>query len=159
MQRREFLSLGASIAGCWAATQVTHALPGKTPIIDTHIHLFDPSRPGGIPWPEKTDTALYKAALPGRYARIARPFGVVGAVVVEAAKYAPLADVFRSTLELSYPVALADLPALEQSSGLGEVRSVPTVLVLNGEGREIVRKFGVCTVSELESWVSRAERP
>jgi len=84
MQRREFLSLGASIAGGWAATQVTHALPGKIPVIDTHIHLFDPSRPGGIPWPEKTDTALYKAALPERYARIARPFGVVGAIVIEA---------------------------------------------------------------------------
>ena len=88
MQRREFLSLGASIAGSWAATQVTHALPRKTPVIDTHIHLFDPSRPGGIPWPEKTDTALYKAALPERYARIARPFGVVGAIVIEASPLA-----------------------------------------------------------------------
>jgi L-fuconolactonase len=88
MQRREFLSLGASIAGGWAATQVTHALPGKIPVIDTHIHLFDPSRPGGIPWPEKTDTALYKAALPERYARMARPFGVVGAIVIEASPLA-----------------------------------------------------------------------
>ncbi len=84
MQRRKFLSLGASVAGCWAATQVIHALPGKTPVIDTHIHLFDPSRPSGVPWPEKTDTALYKAALPDRFARIARPFGVVGAIVIEA---------------------------------------------------------------------------
>ena len=83
MQRREFLSLGAAIAGGWAATKVTRALPVKTPVIDTHIHLFDPRRPGGIPWPEKTDTALYKAALPDRFARIARPFGVVGAIVIE----------------------------------------------------------------------------
>jgi L-fuconolactonase len=88
MQRREFLSLGASIAGSWAATQVTHALPRKTPVIDTHIHLFDPGRPGGVPWPEKTDTALYKAALPERYARIASPFGVVGAIVIEASPLA-----------------------------------------------------------------------
>src|SRR5277367_1663022 len=88
MQRREFLSLGASIAGGWAATRVALALPRKTPVIDTHIHLFDPSRPGGIPWPEKTDTALYKAALPERYARIARPFGVVGAIVIEASPLA-----------------------------------------------------------------------
>ena len=92
-------------------------------------------------------------------ARAHHPRINAGAVVLEAPNSAPLADVFRSALELSYPVALADLPALEQSSGLGEVRSVPTVLVLNGEGREVVRKFGVCTVSELESWVSRAERP
>jgi L-fuconolactonase len=58
MQRREFVRLGASIAGGWAATQVAPALPAKTPVIDTHIHLFDPGRLGGIPWPEKTDTAL-----------------------------------------------------------------------------------------------------
>jgi L-fuconolactonase len=88
MQRREFLSLSASVAGGWAATQIAHALPAKTPVIDTHIHLFDPRRPGGIPWPEKTDTLLYKAALPQRYARIARPFGVVGAIVIEASPLA-----------------------------------------------------------------------
>ena len=91
--------------------------------------------------------------------RTHRPRINAGAVVLEAPNLAPLADVFRSTLELSYPVALADLPALEQSSGLGEVRSVPTVLVLNSEGREIVRKLGTWTVSELESWLARAERP
>jgi hypothetical protein len=82
-----------------------------------------------------------------------------GAVVLEAPKYAPLADVFGSALELSYPVALADQPTLEQDSGVGEVRSVPTVLVLSGEGREIVRMPGTCTVAQLESWVARAERP
>ena len=47
MQRREFLSLGASIAGGWAATQVTHALPGKIPVIDTRTGLVaaNPSNP------------------------------------------------------------------------------------------------------------------
>ncbi len=81
------------------------------------------------------------------------------AVVLEAPNHAPLAEAFRSALELSYPVALADLPELAQNSGLGEVRSVPTVLVLNGEGREIARNIGVCTVSSLESWIARAQRP
>jgi L-fuconolactonase len=84
MQRREFLSLGTSIAGTWAASKVAEALPPPIPVIDTHIHLFDPRRPGGVPWPEKTDTALYKPALPDRYARLARPLGVVGAIEVEA---------------------------------------------------------------------------
>ena len=54
------------------------------PIIDAHIHLFDTGRPGGVPWPEKSDTAIYKPALPDRYARLAKPHGVVGAIVVEA---------------------------------------------------------------------------
>jgi L-fuconolactonase len=88
MQRREFLKLGASIAGSWATTAVAQALPPAIPVIDTHIHLFDPGRPGGVPWPAKTDTALYQAALPDRYARIARPLGVVGAIVIEASPLA-----------------------------------------------------------------------
>src|ERR1700722_5619155 len=88
MQRREFLQLGASLAASWASAAVADALPSTLPVIDTHIHLFDPGRPGGVPWPAKTDTALYKAALPDRYARIARPLGVVGAIVIEASPLA-----------------------------------------------------------------------
>ena len=55
----------------------------KLPIIDTHIHLFDPTRPGGVPWPEPSDTVLYRPALPPRYKNLAAPFGVVGAIAVE----------------------------------------------------------------------------
>jgi L-fuconolactonase len=54
------------------------------PIIDTHIHLFDTARPEGVPWPEKTNSVLYKPALPARYRSIATPLGITGAVVVEA---------------------------------------------------------------------------
>lgn len=57
------------------------------PAIDAHIHLFDPSRPGGIPWPEKTDTVLYHPALPARYAPLAQPHGVVGAIAVECSPW------------------------------------------------------------------------
>jgi predicted TIM-barrel fold metal-dependent hydrolase len=88
MQRRKFLTLAASAAGSAATSRIAAALPPAIPIIDTHIHLFDPERPGGVPWPAKTDTALYKAALPERYAGLARPFGVVGAIVVEASPLA-----------------------------------------------------------------------
>ena len=56
----------------------------KFPIIDTHIHLFDPTRTGGVPWPPKDDAAVYKPALPIRYEEMTRTLGVVGAIVVEA---------------------------------------------------------------------------
>jgi L-fuconolactonase len=88
MKRRKFLTLAASAAGSAATRRIARAIPPAIPIIDTHIHLFDPGRPGGVPWPEKTDTALYKAALPDRYAALARPFGVTGAIVVEASPLA-----------------------------------------------------------------------
>ena len=84
MRRREVLKLGASIAGGLATSRVAPALPPTIPVIDTHIHLFDPTRPGGVPWPEKTDTGIYKTTLPDRYAAMARPLGIVGAIAVEA---------------------------------------------------------------------------
>lgn len=83
MHRREALKVGLGAAlGC-----ATAGLAMKTdaiPIIDSHIHIFDTTRPGGVPWPEKTDVAIYKPALPERYARIAEPLGVVGAIAIEA---------------------------------------------------------------------------
>src|SRR3954462_3185906 len=57
------------------------------PVIDTHIHLFDPTRPQGVPWPDKKNTALYKPALPDRYRKLAEPHGVVGAIEVEASPW------------------------------------------------------------------------
>lgn len=54
------------------------------PILDAHIHLFDPTRPGGIPWPAPEDSILYRPALPARYAAIAQPHGIVAAIAVEA---------------------------------------------------------------------------
>ena len=57
------------------------------PIIDTHIHLFDPTRPQGVPWPDKKNTTLYKPALPARYRAIAAPLGIVGAIEVECSTW------------------------------------------------------------------------
>ena len=54
------------------------------PIIDTHIHFYDPRRPDGIPWPPKDDAVLYKPVLPPLFEATARPLGVTGAVVIEA---------------------------------------------------------------------------
>lgn len=53
------------------------------PVIDTHIHLFDPARPQGIPWPPKDDEVLYKAALPQRYREVTRGLGIAGAIELE----------------------------------------------------------------------------
>jgi L-fuconolactonase len=76
VNRRTFLAAGAALS---AAAQTA-----DTPIIDTHIHLFDTNRPGGVPWPAKNDAVLYKPALPERYRAIAAPLGIHGAIEVEA---------------------------------------------------------------------------
>jgi L-fuconolactonase len=86
MNRREFLSLAA---GASAAAGLSRLSWGETaiPIIDTHIHLFDTTRPQGVPWPGKNDGILYQPAFPDRYRKIAVPLGVVGAIEVEASSW------------------------------------------------------------------------
>lgn len=57
------------------------------PIIDTHIHLFDPRRPEGVPWPPSDDPIRYKPALPDRLRGLAEPLGVVGAIELECSPW------------------------------------------------------------------------
>ena len=88
MRRRDVLKLAAYSAAASALRQPATALPRPHPKIDAHIHLFNPTRPGGVPWPEKSDTALYKPALPERYVALSAAFGVVGAIAIEASNLA-----------------------------------------------------------------------
>jgi predicted TIM-barrel fold metal-dependent hydrolase len=58
------------------------------PIIDTHIHLFDPTRPQGAPYSGPSGVAgPPQPALPARYRRLASPLGIVGAVKIEASPW------------------------------------------------------------------------
>jgi L-fuconolactonase len=64
MERREVLKLGLGMA--IATVGATFEAPRTVPIIDTHIHLFDPTRTGGVPWPPQDDAVIFKSALPSR---------------------------------------------------------------------------------------------
>jgi L-fucono-1,5-lactonase len=80
VNRRTFLGIAAAVA---AMDVDMNAQTTPIPIIDTHIHLFDPRRPEGIPWPPKEDAKLYKPALPERFLKVTEGQGVVGAIEVE----------------------------------------------------------------------------
>ncbi len=54
------------------------------PIIDTHIHLYDTRRPGGVPWPPESDKVLYRPILTGQFNAVADKNGVGMTVIVEA---------------------------------------------------------------------------
>ena len=82
MNRRTLLGGAAGIA-----LTDTVAQAAAIPIIDTHIHLFDPTRPQGVPWPNKDNKVLYQPALPDRYRKIAVPLGITGAIEVEASPW------------------------------------------------------------------------
>jgi L-fuconolactonase len=66
-----------------AATQPTAASTGR-PIMDTHIHFWSPSKPGGIPWPPPKAKNLYREVLPGEYKEVAKKNGIVATGIVEA---------------------------------------------------------------------------
>ncbi|MDP9172175.1 MAG: amidohydrolase family protein [Acidobacteriota bacterium] len=96
MNRRNFLATTAALA--LPAGHEATAAPASIPIIDCHIHLFDVSRPQGVPWPPKDDKVLYKTASMERYRQIAPPLGIVGAIEVEAS---PLFDDNQWVLDIA----------------------------------------------------------
>ena len=78
-------SLGAAAVAAvqaWASGQD----PARRPLIDTHTHFYDPTRPEGVPWPGK-GTPLYRRVLPPDWLAEAEPAGVTQTVVVEASPW------------------------------------------------------------------------
>ena len=69
------------LGGCSTAkTEMTDSIP----VIDTHIHLYDTTRKGGVPWPKTTDQVLYRPVLPEHYDKVTKANGVRATVIVEA---------------------------------------------------------------------------
>jgi predicted TIM-barrel fold metal-dependent hydrolase len=81
--RREFVGAAAAAAAVTGANALAFGQPQDIPIIDTHIHLFDASRPQGAPYKGPKEFTSH-ISLPGDYRAFAAPHGVVGAIVVEA---------------------------------------------------------------------------
>jgi hypothetical protein len=61
-----------------------HAPPGRRPIVETHIHFWQVTRPGGVPWPTPAEGPIFRDVLPPEYTAIARANGIVTAGIVEA---------------------------------------------------------------------------
>jgi L-fuconolactonase len=92
MNRRHFLTGLAAAAATGAqrlqAMQVKPTSnPQAVPIIDTHIHLFDPTRPQGAPYSGPRGGGPPVPSLPAGYRKVAEPLGIVGAIHVEASPW------------------------------------------------------------------------
>jgi predicted TIM-barrel fold metal-dependent hydrolase len=97
LRRRRFLKgVSAAAAGVFLDAAGPGALRGlcaeslsarPCPSIDTHIHIYDPTRPQGVPWPPRNAEVLYSPHLPARYVELTSRLGVAGAVVVEASPW------------------------------------------------------------------------
>ena len=89
MTRRVFVGSMPLLPFAAQAAIAAQAQPEKQafPIIDTHIHIFDKTRPEGAPYPRDVpggEPPQGMIALPNRFKAIVAPFGVVGAIIVEA---------------------------------------------------------------------------
>ena len=79
--RRQFLATTTALA---ATPLLAADKPAPLTIIDTHTHFYDPTRPGGVPWPGKGDAMLHRTTLPADYRAQPVSQPVTGTVVVEA---------------------------------------------------------------------------
>lgn len=72
------------------------------------------------------------------------------AVVLEPPGYGILLDTFRESLNLSFPVALADAATMNGRSPFGLFDHVPHLVFLDRQGRQVLRLDGPVSVGELE---------
>src|SRR4051812_48285398 len=88
LARRAFLTSVAAATVAATRSPVEAQAPA-IPIIDSHIHLFDPTRPQGAPYsgPQSAPGTAPIPAYPERYRKLAVPLGVVGAIIVEASPW------------------------------------------------------------------------
>ena len=82
----------------------------------------------------------------------------VAAVFMEPIENRPLARIFRDAVGLPFPLAMADAAAIAGRGAFTGIDTVPSVVVLDHEGREVWRKVGVAHADELIRAVRDAQR-
>jgi hypothetical protein len=87
-----------------------------------------------------------------------RPRINAGAIALEAPNNAPLVEVFRTSLGLSYPVGLTNRTRLDEKGPFGTLDQVPVLVVLDARGVEVARAEGVVSEPELDAALTRAAR-
>ena len=94
ISRREFIGTAALVGVALAGSMKTAlaadapAWMDTIPVIDAHIHLFDPTRPVFSGYMgSQAYRALDKPSLPSMYSALAKPVGVVGAIMVESSSW------------------------------------------------------------------------
>jgi len=86
------------------------------------------------------------------------PRANAAAVVLEPPVYVDLLPAYRESLSLPYPVVMADFATQRGQGQFGGIQRVPTLVVLDREGREVSRRQGSLTQQEIDEALTRASR-
>ena len=105
------------------------------PILDTHIHIFQVTRPGGVPWPPH-HAELYRDVLPAHYEAAARPLGIIGSGIVEASNLHTdtrwVLDQTAGNAFFPFVVAQLEVGAPDFEAKLDEIARDPRVVGIRG---------------------------
>lgn len=112
---------------------------GRRPIVESHIHFYQVTRPGGVPWPTPAEGPIFRDVLPQEYSTIARANGVVTAGIVEASGLVddnqwildlvaddPFYSFFVGNLEIGAPTFARDLARFARDSRFVGIRGYLT---------------------------------
>jgi hypothetical protein len=86
-----------------------------------------------------------------------KPRANAGIVMLEPPRSAALAQVWRDSLGLDLPVAMASPALLSGDSQLGRIAGVPTLLALDRRGRVVLRREGALNKAEIEACLRQAD--
>jgi hypothetical protein len=84
------------------------------------------------------------------------PRANAAAVVVEAPRYAELLPAYRQAMSLPFPVVMADFATLQGGGPFGGILNVPTLIVLDRDGRQTWRHEGPVERDRIEDALRRA---
>lgn len=79
-------------------------------------------------------------------------------LILEAAENRPMAEAFTAALKLPYPVALADEATIAGEGAFPGLHNVPSVVILDRDGREVYRHVGLIEEAPLDEAIRAAER-
>lgn len=82
----------------------------------------------------------------------------VAVLMLENEENRPLVDAFAVTLGLSYPIALVDAATIGGQGTFAGLHHVPSVVILDRDGREAYRHVGFIDEATLEAAVRAVER-
>jgi len=81
----------------------------------------------------------------------------VALLVLEQPENKPMVDAFAASLGIDYPVALADAATIAGTGPFAGLHHVPSVIVLDRQGREAWRHIGLIDTSSLDQAVRAVE--